>query len=100
MADPTSHARRQAVLNPVEVSLITLTGRCPRPGLVSLNADKMSLSQGPSYCDLYARRVYMTASGGLLCFRLTFARCSSFQHEDSVGNKGTIGPGDVQWMTA
>lgn len=24
----------------------------------------------------------------------------SFQHEDFKGNKGTIGPGDLQWMTA
>jgi hypothetical protein len=24
----------------------------------------------------------------------------TFEHADSVGNRGTIGPGDVQWMTA
>lgn len=23
-----------------------------------------------------------------------------FQHEDSVGHKGTIGPGDLQWMVS
>jgi len=31
---------------------------------------------------------------------VTYMLEGSFQHEDSVGNKGTIGAGDVQWMTA
>ncbi|KAF8321611.1 hypothetical protein DL93DRAFT_2072361 [Clavulina sp. PMI_390] len=31
---------------------------------------------------------------------VTYMIEGSFQHEDSVGNKGTIGPGDLQWMIA
>lgn len=31
---------------------------------------------------------------------VTYMLEGSFQHEDFAGNKGTIGPGDLQWMTA
>jgi len=31
---------------------------------------------------------------------VTYMLEGSVQHEDSVGHKGTIGPGDLQWMIA
>ncbi len=31
---------------------------------------------------------------------VTYLLKGTVEHEDSMGNKGTIGPGDVQWMTA
>ncbi|MDH4164597.1 MAG: pirin family protein [Nitrospirota bacterium] len=31
---------------------------------------------------------------------ITYMLAGSVEHGDSMGNKGTIGPGDVQWMTA
>ena len=31
---------------------------------------------------------------------VTYMQEGEFEHEDSAGHKGTIGPGDVQWMTA
>src|SRR5262245_56150714 len=31
---------------------------------------------------------------------VTIAFQGGVEHHDSVGNQGTIGPGDVQWMTA
>ena len=31
---------------------------------------------------------------------VTYMLSGNVEHEDSLGNKGTIGPGDVQWMTA
>ncbi|KAG8927196.1 hypothetical protein FRC02_008403 [Tulasnella sp. 418] len=31
---------------------------------------------------------------------VTYMLDGSVQHEDSVGHKGTIGPGDLQWMVA
>jgi hypothetical protein len=31
---------------------------------------------------------------------ITYIKKGSIEHEDSLGNKGLIGPGDVQWMTA
>lgn len=31
---------------------------------------------------------------------VTYALEGEFMHEDSAGHRGTIGPGDVQWMTA
>jgi len=31
---------------------------------------------------------------------ITYILRGEVQHGDSLGNKGTIGPGDVQWMTA
>jgi redox-sensitive bicupin YhaK (pirin superfamily) len=31
---------------------------------------------------------------------VTYVLDGEFEHEDSVGNKGALGPGDVQWMTA
>ncbi|MEQ1813767.1 MAG: pirin family protein, partial [Candidatus Nitrotoga sp.] len=31
---------------------------------------------------------------------VTIAFQGEIEHADSVGNKGVIGPGDVQWMTA
>jgi redox-sensitive bicupin YhaK (pirin superfamily) len=31
---------------------------------------------------------------------ITYVLAGSVEHQDSVGNKGVIGPGDVQWMTA
>jgi quercetin 2,3-dioxygenase len=31
---------------------------------------------------------------------VTYMLSGSVQHRDSLGNSGTIGPGDVQWMTA
>ena len=31
---------------------------------------------------------------------ITYLTAGSVEHGDSMGNKGTIGPGDVQWMTA
>jgi redox-sensitive bicupin YhaK (pirin superfamily) len=31
---------------------------------------------------------------------ITYALEGEFQHEDSAGHRGTLGPGDVQWMTA
>src|SRR5256886_16075863 len=30
----------------------------------------------------------------------TYALDGAIEHEDSQGNRGRIGPGDVQWMTA
>jgi len=32
--------------------------------------------------------------------QVTYMLQGSCQHEDFAGNKGTIGPGDLQWMTA
>ena len=31
---------------------------------------------------------------------ITYMLEGAFEHRDSAGNKGTIGPGDLQWMTA
>src|SRR5579863_9277069 len=31
---------------------------------------------------------------------VTYALEGEFEHEDSAGNRGKLGPGDVQWMTA
>ncbi len=31
---------------------------------------------------------------------ITYVLEGTFQHEDSAGHKGALGPGDVQWMTA
>jgi hypothetical protein len=31
---------------------------------------------------------------------VTYMLAGQMQHEDSAGNKGDLGPGDVQWMTA
>jgi len=31
---------------------------------------------------------------------VTYMLTGEFQHEDSAGNRGTLAPGDVQWMTA
>ncbi len=31
---------------------------------------------------------------------ITYVTEGSVRHEDSIGNKGEIGPGDIQWMTA
>ncbi|HPB65381.1 MAG TPA: pirin family protein [Spirochaetales bacterium] len=31
---------------------------------------------------------------------ITYVLKGTVEHEDSIGNKGVIGPGDVQWMTA
>jgi quercetin 2,3-dioxygenase len=31
---------------------------------------------------------------------VTYMLKGSFQHEDFSGHKGTINPGDLQWMTA
>jgi quercetin 2,3-dioxygenase len=31
---------------------------------------------------------------------ITYVLAGTVEHQDSIGNKGTIGPGDVQWMTA
>ena len=31
---------------------------------------------------------------------VTYVLDGEFEHEDSVGNRGALGPGDVQWMTA
>jgi quercetin 2,3-dioxygenase len=31
---------------------------------------------------------------------VTYMLSGEFEHEDSAGHRGTIGPGDVQWMTA
>ncbi len=31
---------------------------------------------------------------------ITYVLAGSVQHGDSLGNQGTLGPGDVQWMTA
>src|SRR5262245_55845530 len=31
---------------------------------------------------------------------ITYWRAGSVPHGDSLGNEGTMGPGDVQWMTA
>src|SRR5262245_54015656 len=31
---------------------------------------------------------------------VTYALEGEFEHEDSAGNRGVLGPGDVQWMTA
>jgi redox-sensitive bicupin YhaK (pirin superfamily) len=31
---------------------------------------------------------------------VTYALEGDFEHEDSAGHRGRIGPGDVQWMTA
>lgn len=31
---------------------------------------------------------------------ITYVLAGSVEHQDSIGNKGVIGPGDVQWMTA
>jgi quercetin 2,3-dioxygenase len=31
---------------------------------------------------------------------VTYALEGEFEHEDSAGHRGTLGPGDVQWMTA
>ena len=31
---------------------------------------------------------------------ITYALCGNVEHGDSMGNKGVIGAGDVQWMTA
>jgi redox-sensitive bicupin YhaK (pirin superfamily) len=31
---------------------------------------------------------------------VTYALEGEFQHEDSAGHRGALGPGDVQWMTA
>jgi redox-sensitive bicupin YhaK (pirin superfamily) len=31
---------------------------------------------------------------------VTYVLDGEFEHEDSVGNRGKLGPGDVQWMTA
>jgi redox-sensitive bicupin YhaK (pirin superfamily) len=31
---------------------------------------------------------------------VTYVLEGEFEHEDSVGNRGKLGPGDVQWMTA
>jgi len=31
---------------------------------------------------------------------ITYMISGSVEHRDSLGNKGTIGPGDIQWMTA
>jgi len=31
---------------------------------------------------------------------ITYVLAGSVEHQDSMGNRGTIGPGDVQWMTA
>lgn len=31
---------------------------------------------------------------------VVFCICIGFQHKDSAGNSGTLGPGWVQWMTA
>ncbi len=31
---------------------------------------------------------------------VTYLRDGAIEHGDSLGNRGTIGPGDVQWMTA
>lgn len=31
---------------------------------------------------------------------ITYLLAGSVEHQDSMGNKGVIGPGDVQWMTA
>ncbi|MEX2648803.1 MAG: pirin family protein [Alphaproteobacteria bacterium] len=31
---------------------------------------------------------------------ITYMLAGTVEHQDSLGNKGTLGPGDVQWMTA
>src|SRR5205814_8531581 len=31
---------------------------------------------------------------------VTYSLDGAFEHEDSAGHRGTLGPGDVQWMTA
>jgi redox-sensitive bicupin YhaK (pirin superfamily) len=31
---------------------------------------------------------------------ITYVLAGTVEHQDSIGNKGVIGPGDVQWMTA
>lgn len=31
---------------------------------------------------------------------ITYMKKGSFLHEDFLGNKGEIAPGDIQWMTA
>ena len=31
---------------------------------------------------------------------ITYVLAGSVEHQDSLGNKGSMGPGDVQWMTA
>src|SRR6266852_3227799 len=31
---------------------------------------------------------------------ITYVLAGSVEHQDSLGNKGAMGPGDVQWMTA
>ena len=31
---------------------------------------------------------------------ITYVLAGTVEHRDSLGNKGTLGPGDVQWMTA
>ena len=31
---------------------------------------------------------------------VTYMLAGEFRHEDSTGNKGDLGPGSVQWMTA
>ncbi len=31
---------------------------------------------------------------------ITYIKSGAIEHEDNLGNKGLIGPGDVQWMTA
>jgi len=31
---------------------------------------------------------------------ITYVLAGTVEHQDSIGNKGVIGPGDIQWMTA
>ncbi len=31
---------------------------------------------------------------------VTFVRTGEVQHRDSLGHRGRIGPGDIQWMTS
>ena len=31
---------------------------------------------------------------------ITYVLAGTVEHQDSMGNRGTIGPGDIQWMTA
>ncbi|KAJ3267857.1 hypothetical protein HK104_005589 [Borealophlyctis nickersoniae] len=55
-----------------------------------LMLDEFYVSQGAGFPD-HPHRGFET---------VTYMLDGSFQHEDFAGHKGTIGPGDLQWMTA
>jgi redox-sensitive bicupin YhaK (pirin superfamily) len=65
--------------------------KCPRPLYLLLTCIPLhSASEGAGFPD-HPHRGQAT---------VTYMIEGSFQHEDSAGHRGTIGPGDVQWMTA